>query len=297
MKYLILSSALFVFGCSPHVSTISSLDNASSSVPNGPGVPVVPPINPEKTFYTSQITELASTSSCAKTSWANRGRSPAGYIKGMALSYARSLCRIKKSSSPAAASILKSPSSGNAAKDILAHYQDLLAVAGLQVNVDGDLALRSTYTVGIGLGMRESSGKYCEGWDTTAGANRPSAAGEAGLFQVSYDSMGASAELRKIYDEYQATPSRCLLNTFKEGATCGANTILGTGAGADFQVFMKQCPAFTTEYAMTLIRVLRTHFGPLNRKEAQVMPACDSLFSSVEKIVNINADLACSELF
>jgi hypothetical protein len=271
MKYFILISSIFVFGCSPHMTHISSLDNSSTSVPNSPGI-VPPPTNPEKTFYTSQINDLAAKSSCATTSWANRGRSPAGYIKGMALSYARSLCRIKKTNSPAAANILSAPSSGNATKDILAHYQDLLAVAGLHVDVGGETALKSTYTVGIGLGMRESSGKYCEGWDTTAGANRPSAAAEAGMFQVSYDSIGASPELRRIYDEYKADTSRCLLNTFKEGATCGANSILGTGAGADFQVFMKQCPAFAAEYAMTLVRVLRTHFGPLNRKEAQVMP-------------------------
>lgn len=206
---------LSVFSCAPHVSYVTGVSSeASTALPTGIGVTPTPT---GKTEYTAKITDLAKTSTCASTNWSNRGRAPAGYVKGIALSYARSLCRIKNGSAPAGAKILKAPSSGNPSKDILAHYQDLLAVAGLHVNQAGDAALHSAYTVGIGLGMRESSGKYCEGWDTSAGSNRPSAAAEAGLFQVSYDSIGASPEMQKMYDEYKANPQRCLLSSREWG--------------------------------------------------------------------------------
>jgi hypothetical protein len=47
------------------------------------------------TSYAQQITTLAGNSACLKTSWKDRGRAPAGYIKGVALSFARCLCRTK----------------------------------------------------------------------------------------------------------------------------------------------------------------------------------------------------------
>ncbi len=158
--------------------------------------------------------------------------------------------------------------------------------------------MRAIYALGMGLGMRESSGSYCEGWDASAGSNRPSAAAEAGAFQVSYDSMGASSELRKLYQEYQASPSRrCLLDVFKEGVSCRSRSILGSGAGATYQAFNKACPAFAAEYAMTLLRIQRTHFGPINRKEAEVVPACESLLSSVQQLVDSDPNTVCGEIF
>ena len=48
--------------------------------------------------YVDQIKTMASNSDCANTSWASRGRAPIGYIKGVTLSYARSLCRLKEKS-------------------------------------------------------------------------------------------------------------------------------------------------------------------------------------------------------
>ncbi|AZZ37916.1 hypothetical protein CIK05_14270 [Bdellovibrio sp. qaytius] len=215
----------------------------------------------------------------------------------MALSYARSLCRIHANPEKPAASVLRSSSSGNAAKDVLALYSSILANAGLRTSSSGEEPLQATYVIGIGLGMRESSGKYCEGYDTAAGTNRTSAEGEAGLFQASYNSISASPELRKLYDEYKANESRCMLATFKEGVSCTSRSILGTGAGADYQTFVKRCPAFAAEYTMTLIRLLRSHFGPLNTKSAQVIGSCDSMLSQVKTLIDSNPEAACSELF
>lgn len=152
------------------------------------------------------------------------------------------------------------------------------------------------FTIGLGLGMRESSGAYCVGWDTSAGSRRPSSAGEAGVFQTSYDSINASPVLRKLYDEYRSAPERCYLDTFKEGAQCRAQSILGTGAGAEFQAFNKSCPAFATEYAMVLLRVLRSHFGPINRRAAELRPECDAMLSDVQRVVERDPASVCAEL-
>ncbi|MBC7539448.1 MAG: hypothetical protein H7281_11555 [Bacteriovorax sp.] len=240
-----------------------------------------------------QITAIASGSTCENTSWTGRGQAPAGYIKGVALSYARSLCRLKAGSS--LSFIMSAASSGNAAKDALANYESTFAGLSISVSSAGEESLRALYTLGMGLGMRESSGSYCEGWDRSAGSSRSSNAAEAGAFQTSYDSMVLSPELSKLYAEYKARPELCFLAVFKEGASCGPQDILGTGAGAEYQAFNKSCPAFATEYAMTMLRISRSHYGPINRKEAQVVPACNQLLKSVQDVIDSNP-YACQDI-
>lgn len=281
----------------PEIAASTSGGNNESQATPPTVPPAVPPApNPAKDF-TVTIKDIAAKSACAQVLWTDRGRAPAAYIKGMALTYARSLCRIRATPAKPASSILRAANSGNTNKDVLAHYESILSGIGIDTNQAGDEPLQATYVIGIGLGMRESSGKYCTGWDTAAGANRASAEAEAGLFQQSYDSMSASPELRKLYDEYLADESRCLLSTFKEAVTCSSQSLLGTGAGADYQAFLKRCPAFAAEYAMTLIRILRSHFGPLNRQTAQVVPACDVMFSEVQSLIESDPAEACTELF
>lgn len=247
--------------------------------------------------YTDQITSIASNSSCTSYNWKNRGRAPAGYIKGMALSFARSACRTRLSPVPALARIMAQANTQNAKKDAIAHYQSTFAMRGMSVSTGGETTLRALYTLGIGLGMRESSGAYCEGWDKSAGANRTSAEAEAGLFQTSYDSMGVSGELKRLYEEYQGNTSRCLLNVFKQGASCKAQSVLGKGAGATYQAFNKSCPAFATEYAMTMLRLSRTHYGPINRHDAEVVPACNTMLKSVQALVDSNPEAICNEIY
>jgi uncharacterized protein YfiM (DUF2279 family) len=267
-----------------------------------PAPPVLPPTNPPVVIvptgpYIDQIKDLAAASTCASYSWKNRGKAPAGYIKGMAVSFARGLCRLERSENKTSGlvGILSAARAATATKDALTHYQTNIASLAIQTNVAGTEPLRALYVLGIGLGMRESSGAYCEGWDKAAGSNRPSAAGEAGLFQTSLDSMGASPELSKLYNEYKSGTGRCMLEIFKQGASCSNTSNLGTGAGADYQAFNKACPAFATEYAMTMLRIQRAHYGPINRKEAEVIPACNQLLQKVQTLVE-NDPNACDDL-
>lgn len=277
----------------PQPSTPSSSTSSSSSSAPAPTVPA----SGSGAEAINQILTVANNSSCAAVSWKSRGRAPKGYIKGMALTYARSLCRLddNRTDRRSPASLMSRAQTGNTTKDALAYYKSTFDARGLSVSRSDPDTLRSLYTLGIGLGMRESSGKYCEGWDIAAGV-RPSSEAEAGLFQSSYNSIAASSELKKLYDEYKANKNRCLLSTFKEGVSCSSRSIMGTGEGATYQRLNKECPAFATEYTMTLLRVLRKHYGPINRKEAEINSSCASMLDQVEAVVAANGSNVCNAI-
>lgn len=270
-------------------TTVTDTGELNPSNPTNPSVPV------EDGYYTEQIKILASGSTCANYSWASRGKAPVGYIKGMALTYARSYCRLKTSeAAPTALATLLSAAAGNSSSDALALYSSNFANLSMNVTSAGAGPLRSLYTLGVGLGMRESSGKYCEGRDMSA-SNTSANTAEAGIFQTSYDSIGASPELSKLYSEYKANPSKCDLETFKQGVSCRSSSIAGSGAGAEYQAFNKSCPAFAAEYAMIMLRVRRNHYGPINRKEAEVTTSCHSMLKSVQDYID-NDPNACSDV-
>lgn len=273
-------------------------DNTPSTGSSTPTIPRTPAPPIESGPYVEQITTLAGASSCASYSWSSRGRAPAGYTKGMALSFARGLCRMKAAEAKPSAlvNIITAARSSSATKDALTHYASNFANLPIVTIVAGTEPLRALYVLGLGLGMRESSGKYCEGWDRSAGSSRPSSAGEAGLFQTSLDSMAFSPELSKLYTEYKSNPGRCFLDVFKQGASCSSTSNLGTGAGADYQAFNKACPAFATEYAMVMLRIARSHYGPINRKEAQVVPACNELLKDVQEMIERDPQNACDDI-
>ncbi len=233
------------------------------------------PVTPQAN---NRIAEIAAASPCASHRWPGRGRAPVGYIKGMALTYAKSFCESRAGG--AAVDILRRPLTRNG-QDALVRYQADLAAHGVNVTSDAE-RLRALYTLGIGLGMRESSGNTTEGRDLTA--KRPSAnSAEAGLFQTSFDSFNVSPVLSQLSDQYRANTGGCLLNTFREGIPkVVTRPVFGTGPGADYQRFTRECPAFATEYALVMLRLNRTHFGPINRHEAEYFQPCNDMLREVE---------------
>lgn len=189
---------------------------------------------------------------CAKHSWKNRGVAPLSYFKEIATSYHKAYC-----------SKQQFPKMG-IDKDALLYYglpQDLI----------------STYTLLIGLGLRESTGNWCSGRDSTAN-NLDAMTAEAGAFQSSYNSMRAHPTLKDISYFYMNNLDACGDTKPK----CSSANY-GGGAGLDFQRLSKSCPQFTILYNAFLIRVLRKHFGPLNRKEAEFLPACKAMLKEIEK--------------
>jgi hypothetical protein len=231
-----------------------------------------------------QIIQLAGASDLARVTWAGRGKAPPGYIKGMALVYGKVYNKFK-AGDPAALDMAQK-NTGNSDRDALAWYDDVFSAAGMDNGTSGVDTLRHLFVLLIGLGMRESSGKYCEGRDTTA-SNVSADTAEAGMFQMSFNARAASLLLPRIFAQYQADPSG-FLDVFKEGVRCSAASAenFGDGDGREFQRLCKECPAFAAEFAAVGLRHIRKHWGPINRKEAQVLPECDALLSQVQAAVD-----------
>jgi hypothetical protein len=230
-----------------------------------------------------QILQIAAGSEIAHYPWNNRGVAPAGYLKGMALVYARVYCKLK--AGDAAATEMAKKDTGDNAKDALAWYRQQFLDAGMDNSSSGPDTLRHLFVLLIGLGMRESSGRYCEGRDRSA-SNTNSNNAEAGLFQTSYNARTASPLLPRLFMQYANATD--FVDIFKEGVKCKAADLenYGTGDGKEFQRLSKACPPFAAEFAAVALRNLRKHWGPINRREAQIRRECDMMLMQVQNAVD-----------
>jgi hypothetical protein len=231
------------------------------------------------------IVQMAGNSAIAGYSWKNRGTAPRGYIKGMALVYARVYCKLK-AGDPFALEMAKA-NTGNAAKDALAWYAQIFQSVGMSNEADGVNTLRHLFVLLIGLGMRESSGRYCEGRDRSA-SNTGADTAEAGMFQVSFDARVASPLLPQLFQQYLPKRTSGFVEVFREGVPCTAKDweYFGTGPGRDFQQLRKECPAFTAEFTAVGLRNIRKHWGPIINRAAEVRPEANLMLTQVEHIVD-----------
>jgi len=224
--------------------------------------------------------------------WPDRGVAPHGYTKGMAVAFAETYRRLK-SGDPVALRAAQ-PGANDAGLDVLDYYASELAAAGATATTAAD-RLVSVFGIMIGLGMRESSGRHCCGADTPEdrgpkGHPIPTTPdnAEAGLFQVSYDSIDGDADRQAVVDAFAGRQD--LLADFGEGAHCVKPARwppdVGTGVKAQFQAQMKECPLFASLYTAMFLRQRRTHWGPINRKEAEVRHDAVILLTQVRAIVD-----------
>jgi len=240
----------------------------------------------------AKITQIAAQSSIARFNWPGRGVAPIGYIKGMAVVFARVLCKLQ-AGDPAAKEMAKA-NTGNAARDALAHYDEVFRSVGMKNEVSGPDTLRHLFVLMVGLGMRESSGKFCEGRDRGSRENRTANRAEAGLFQTSFDAQSASPLLPELFDKFSANPSG-FIDIFREGSPrCTPRNLenFGSGPGRDFQKLSKECPGFAAEFAAVTLRNLRNHYGPINNRTAKVKPECDAMLIEVQNFVNANPSIS-----
>lgn len=231
-----------------------------------------------------KIATLAAASDIAGYEWANRGKAPPGYIKGMAVSYAKVYFNLR-ANEPNAIEMAKAvtPDSN---KDALKHYEAIFQQAGMDNSKDGVATLRHLFVLMLGLGMRESSGRYCEGRDQSAD-NTTAETAEAGLFQTSYNARHASPLLPPLFKTFMANPSPSYLDVFKEGVHAKDTELqnFGDGDGRDFQKLSKECPFFAVQFAAIGLRNIRKHWGPINRRAAEVKTDAERMFKDVEKLV------------
>ncbi len=241
-----------------------------------------PDIRPALTLQ--QIMQAAAQSKIATHRWKDRGKAPIGYLKGMALVYARVYKKLLDGD--AAALEMAKANTGNALKDALAHYAPEFNRLGMNNDTAGVNTLRHLFVLMMGLGMRESGGKWCVGRDRSA-RNTKAETAEAGLFQTSYNAKSASPILPQLFQTYVADP-RGFLEVFQEGVKCRSYDLenFGTGNGKTYQELSKKCPAFAVEFTAVALRNRRKHWGPINRKNVELLPECDRLLLQVQKIID-----------
>jgi hypothetical protein len=268
---LVGCSGLLVLGCAP-----------SPAQPRPAAAPAPQLIQADAI---ARIAHLASASAIASYNWRNRGEAPAGYIKGMAVSYAK-IYHDLGNNDPNAVEMAKA-ATADASKDALKHYEDVFKQAGMDNTKDGVDTLRHLFVLMLGLGMRESSGEHCAGRDRSA-HNTTAETAEAGLFQTSFNARHASPLLFKLFKDFTANPTPSYVDVFKEGVRCKDANLenFGEGDGRDFQKLSKDCPFFATAFAAIGLRNIRKHWGPINRREAEIKPDADEMLKDVQKLVD-----------
>ena len=259
--------------------------NTWAALENDFRLPVYPPpaLRELDKSTMDEICNIALSSSIANYSWKDRGKAPKGYIKGMAFAY--SVLYRKIMAGDEATKLMGKAATTDTARDVLAWYADQFKAQGMDNSRPGVDTLRHLFALQIGLGMRESSGKYCEGRDMSA-TNVSADTCEAGLFQMSWNANSCSTDVQKVYLEYTVYGpcQQTGLDLFSDGVTCSSSSWsnYGSGIGRDYQALAKNAPAFACESVAVALRHLRQHWGPINRKEVELKKEADQMLQDVE---------------
>jgi len=232
-----------------------------------------------------KITAMAATSSLASYNWPGRGRAPMGYVKGMGVVYGTAYRRLKKGD-PIVTSMVEVVEGHH---DVFDHLETELRSVGLVTEgASAAIRLRILHVILYALGMRESSGRYCEGLDQSAD-NTNAEGAECGPFQQSWDSRPASPWIAWLLNAYLSnTDYPSLVDIFKEGVHPKASDSVtyGSGRGADFQKMIKSRPEFAAEAACVGMRTNCGHWGPLERHEVTLPLLLIDFMTKVEQIVD-----------
>jgi len=250
------------------LSVLAALSLAACETPSAK-----PPVSVEV-----DIESLVLGSPCAKHSFAHgQGQAPSGYLLGVAKNYQHALCHPNPD---ATRPLSNEPESVRDQTDALSWYASNFRAAGMETSPP----IRKLYVLMLSHGMMESSGRWCCGRDTSAD-NTSAETAEAGIWQTSWDSHNGtgSAALMRVWN---APTQDCLLDTFKQGiSSCpSVSKNWGVGVGVEFQQRSKVCPAFAADYVAVMLRVQRKHYGPINRKMADIAPECDDMFKQIEAV-------------
>lgn len=249
-------------------------------------MPYPPPLPPKfSEAIIREITDLAGNHPIAGYAWRDRGQAPAGYTKGIALSFAQACLRYN-AGDPVAQEWGKA-NTGNDAVDALSWYHSNFTSLGMSNASDSIDTMRHLYVLLMGLGMRESSGQHCCGRDQSA-TNTSSDTAEAGLFQTSWNARSCCTDFINLSDQWDKDSPQGYMSVFAEGVSCSSSdwACYGSGDGFRYQELCKFSPVFAVETCATGLRNLRQHWGPINRKEAEIRREADDLFKKVQEIVD-----------
>jgi hypothetical protein len=249
----------------------------------------LPPYPPKlPTVFTPEvkrmITDTAIIHPIADYNWEDRGKAPAGYIKGMALAYAQAYVRF--GTDDFLAIELSKANTHDSSVDALAWLAQEFEDANMSNSQRGKNTLRHLYVLLMGLGMRESSGEHCCGRDQSA-ENTTADTCEAGLFQTSWNARSACTDFINLFDQYELSSPQGYLSAWEEDVSCSQSDwdSYGSGDGFMFQELCKRAPTFAVETCAVTLRNLRQHYGPINRREVELRREADDMFKRIELIV------------
>jgi len=236
----------------------------------------------------NMIVETAEQSSIASYSWRDRGKAPLGYTAGIALCFAFALYRLNAEDD--AAWEMAKKDSNNPDKDVLSFYADKFRELGMDNSEDGENTLRHLFALMLGLGMRESSGRYPEGRDQSA-SNSSADTAEAAFAQTSWNIRSCNSTIPPLLEEFWDNPCG-FRPEFSKGVTLKSSDLgnFGSGAGAQYQFLSKYAPAFHALVTGIGLRNLRQHWGPINRKEAELKAEADQMLQAVQLLVETGVE-------
>jgi len=170
--------------------------------------------------------------------------------------------------------------------DALSWYREQFMAAGMSNSDDGIDTLRHLFVLLLGLGARESSGRYCEGRDMSA-SNVSADTAEASMYQTSWNIRSCSSSIPPLLQEYWANPNG-FLTTFQEGVKLNKDDLgnYGSGDGAKFQFLSKYSPAFHCFVTGVGLRYLRQHWGPINRREVEIKHEANQMLLQVQHLLS-----------
>ena len=266
----------------------------SSLYAHAPPLPPPPP-PPHMLSHKDQkaIKKIAEDSDVASYYWDDRGEAPLGYTQGMALAFAQSYRKLLVGHR---AVVEMSQARRNSSYDALNVYREEYEDLGLSNEVAGPEVLLNLYSLMLGHGMRESSGKHCCGRDQSA-TNVESDTAEAGLMQTSFNAHAFSdPEFVDLMAEYSdpSNQGTCYLSAFEQEVSCDADdwSCYGSGQGYQFQLLCKECPPFAVETCALTLRNRCDHYGPIIRGETELIEQAVDLFREVRRYVDENVEVA-----
>ena len=176
----------------------------------------------------------------------------------------------------------------NTSKDALSWYRSKFQALGMSNATSGVDTLRHLFALMLGLGPRESSGRYCEGRDLSAD-NVAADTAEAATFQTSWNIKAADSEIAPLLELYWEDPNG-FLSCWQNGVKPDKDDLdnFGTGPGAQYQFLSKYVPEFHTMVTALGMRSLGGedgHWGPIRRLEAELKAEADELLRQVQDLV------------
>ena len=216
--------------------------------------------------------------------WPDRGKPPPGYYNGLAKTFALAVARY--SGGDAAMGIM-AEAAGDPDEDALAYYKTEFKNEDMNNDTAGLDTLRHLFVLMFGLGMRESSGNCWEGRDMSA-SNVQSDTCEAGLFQTSWNASNCvDGEIDELLEEYTIDPNG-FGPTFRRGLSPNASQLdcYGSGDGATYQWLARFSPAFAALMTGVGLRRLKDHWGPIIRREVDIMPQIDDMLIEVQRLMD-----------